>query len=436
MSDLNIQASELNEIIRNANPYLPEMLSARGKSIYFPQRGILAQAAEAKGKAVNATIGIALEDNGAPMCLDCISQAVIQDSNEIFPYAPSPGRPDIRATWKKMIYQKNPALKDIAISMPIVSCALTHGLSMCGYLFINEGDRFYTPDLLWENYQLMYENAYGTCFHTFPTFNLNNGFNVAGLKELLQTGPTGKRIVSLNFPNNPTGYTVSPAEAEQIRDVIYEAADAGNNIVIIIDDAYFGLVFEPGILTESIFPYLANLHERVLTIKIDGSTKEDYVWGFRVGFITYAIKGGTPALYTALEAKTAGAIRGNISNSPNISQALLNQAYNSRDYEAQKRQKYATLKRRYDQIKIILSTHPEYTNAWDPLPFNSGYFMCLKPKKVDPELVRKLLLKEYSTGVIVLNDVIRVAYSSTPFDKLETLFANIYQAIMRVENNN
>ena len=66
---MNPIAEELNEIILNANPNIHEMLSVKGKSLYFP-RGILSQGAEAKEKAFkyNATIGIATE-NGVPMHL-------------------------------------------------------------------------------------------------------------------------------------------------------------------------------------------------------------------------------------------------------------------------------------------------------------------------------------------------------------------------------
>ena len=48
----------------------------------------------------------------------------------------------------------------------------------------------------------------------------------------------------------------------------------------------FGLVYENGIFKESLFSKLADLHENVLAVKVDGATKEDYAWGFRVGFIT------------------------------------------------------------------------------------------------------------------------------------------------------
>ena len=49
---------------------------------------------------------------------------------------------------------------------------------------------------------------------------------------------------------------------------------------------------------------LAQAHQNILAIKIDGATKEEFVWGLRVGFITYGVKGGTKALYDALEQKT------------------------------------------------------------------------------------------------------------------------------------
>ena len=63
------------------------------------------------------------------------------------------------------------------------------------------------------------------------------------------------------------------------------------------------------------------------------------------------------------------------------------------------------------------------------MPFNSGYFMCVKPIGVTPEAVRQQLLAHYSTGVIVLSGLIRLAFSSVPFAKLEQLYANIHAAI-------
>ena len=424
---VNPQAEELNETILNNNPAILEMLSDKGKAIFFPKKGILAQTAEAKGKKINATIGIALEEDSSPLCLNSISKNISLEPKDAFPYAPSFGKPELRAQWKEMIVEKNPSLKKVKLSSPVVSNALTHGLSMVAYLFMNPGDQLIIPDLYWGNYNLILKNAYGVEFNTFELFK-DNAFNIEGLKDTLSKGK-GKKILLLNFPNNPTGYTPTEEESKQIVDAIKESARAGNSIVAIIDDAYFGLVYKDGILTTSIFAELANLHKNILAVKLDGATKEDYAWGFRVGFITYGVKGGNENLYEALEAKTAGAIRGNISNAPHLSQSLVLKAFTSPTYKKEKQEKYDLLKKRAETVAEILENNKEYEEYFQALPFNSGYFMCVRLKEgLDGEKIRQILLEKYSTGLIAVGNLLRVAFSSCPTAQLEELFKNIYEA--------
>ncbi len=425
--ELNAQAIELNEAIKKNNPALLDMLSERGKAIFFPKLGILSQSAEAKGKKINATIGIAVEDDGTPMRLKSIAKNVKLSPNDIFSYAPSSGKPELRKKWREMIYQKNPSLKS-EISSPVVTNALTHGLSMIGYLFADEDDKIISPDLYWENYDLIFQNAYGANLSLFQTFK-GKGFNIDGLKEKLLGNNPSKKIVILNFPNNPSGYTPTEEEVDQIVQAIKQSADEGNKIIAIIDDAYFGLVYQNGIFKESIFARLADINENILAIKIDGATKEDYVWGFRVGFITYGIKGGNAQIYSALEAKTAGAIRGNISNAPNISQSLVYNAFSSPKYGKEKKQKYNLLKKRFLTVVKTLKDHPEYKESFEALPFNSGYFMCIRLEDgIDSEGIRKKLLEKYDTGIIANGSVIRIAFSALKKELIPELFDNIYRA--------
>ena len=64
-----------------------------------------------------------------------------------------------------------------------------------------------------------------------------------------------------------------------------------------------------------------------------------------------------------------------------------------------------------------------------PLPFNSGYFMCVELKKgLDAEAVRQKLLTSYDTGVIALGNLIRVAFSAVREESIPQLFENIYSA--------
>jgi hypothetical protein len=142
---MNPQAESLNEIIRKESPVVYDLLSRRGREVFFPKKGILSQGAAARGKKIDATIGSAIEDDGSAMRLRSIANSINIPPDKVFPYAPSSGRPDIRKKWKEMILEKNPLLKGGSFSNPVVTLALTHGLSMLGYLFVDEERLLFFP---------------------------------------------------------------------------------------------------------------------------------------------------------------------------------------------------------------------------------------------------------------------------------------------------
>ncbi len=349
-------AEKLNKSIQSINDSVFALLSKYGRESYFPALGIMAQAAEAKDKAkkYNATIGIATE-GGIPMHLKCIKDLIPElSANEIFTYAPSPGVPALRTIWKEKLVKENPSLKGLPISNPLVTNALTHGLSLVGDLFIDQGDVVVLPYHFWENYELLYKTKLGAEFAFYDLYNDSGRFNASGFeKELVATAKAkGKAIAVLNFPNNPTGYSLYADEAKAIVDAVKKAAEFGN-IAIVADDAYYSLFFEENMLQESLFAQIAGCHEKVLAIKIDGATKEEFVWGLRVGFITFGAKcnGDASVLYNALEQKTSGCLRASVSNISMLSQSLVLKALSSPDFENQKNQKIEIMKSRAVEIK-------------------------------------------------------------------------------------
>lgn len=424
----NPLAESLNAELSANDCRVFNMLSQQGKAIFFPSKGILGQGAEAKGAEINATIGTALEDDGSPLTLPCV-QSALNLPKSSFLYSPSFGDPNLRSAWKEQIIRKNPSIQGKKFSSPVVTAALTHAISCAAYLFLDEGDEVILPDLYWDNYELVFENGKNAKLRTFNTFK-NGGFDTEALRNALQGN--GKKVLLLNFPNNPTGYTATEQEAEEIANILKETAEKGTPVVALLDDAYFGLVYEDGVYTESLFAKLADASENLLAVKLDGPTKEDYVWGFRVGFMSFAWKNASDAQLKAMEAKAAGVVRGNISNAPSISQKILLAAYQSENYLAEKQEKYNTLKKRYDCILEVFKNHPEYKETFEPMPFNSGYFMCIRPIGVEAETLRRKLIEDYSTGVIVLSGLVRLAFSSVPTEKIPLLFENIYQAILKL----
>jgi aspartate/methionine/tyrosine aminotransferase len=422
---MNNLADELNQTISKTS--IIDLFSDFGKRIYWPKKGILAQAADAKNKDINATIGIALEEDGSPMRLGFIDNMIDIPAQDVFPYAPGYGKPELRKKWRDFLIEKNPGLSGCSFSIPVVTNALTHGLSLAGDLFINPCDEIIIPAPYWGNYNLIFSERKGARIMKFPLFE-KDMFNLEGLDKMLSMG-SGKKVVILNFPNNPTGYSPTNDEVKNIIEVIKKNAE-NKKILVIIDDAYFGLVYEEGIAKESLFSSLCNLHENVLAVKIDGPTKEDYVWGFRIGFITFGMKGVLDDVYDALVQKVGGAIRSDISNCCHPSQSMLLKAFCDTDYKKVKAQKYDILKARYNKIKEILNQTDFESVGYKPFPFNSGYFMCLRLDKANAEDLRQKLLREYSTGIISIgDDIIRIAFSATPINRIQDLFSNINKAI-------
>ena len=419
---MNKLAIGLNKALGSA----AEFLSKAGKRMYFPYGGILGQSGEAKGCEINATIGMAFEEDGSPLVMKFFGDNLKLDK-KAFLYAGSFGLPKLREQWKEMEFKKNPSLNGVKFSNPVVTNALTHGIRIVAELFADTADELVCPDLFWDNYELIFQDAVGCKVRHFNTFK-KSAFDAEAMKKAL-LAPGQKKILILNFPNNPTGYTATIEDAKKIVAAVKAAAKAGKKIVIVCDDAYFGLVYEKGIHGESLFAEFATLDKNVLAVKLDGTTKEDYVWGLRVGFISFAFKGATDEQLKALEAKAAGNVRSCISNSSSIGQHLAIAAFADKGYAKQKKEKYAVLKARYLEIRKILKAHPEYAKNFEAMPFNSGYFMCVKPIGVDAEKVRKQLIAKYSTGAIVLSGLIRLAFSTIPKAKLAKLFANVNAAI-------
>lgn len=430
---MNYLAAQINDNMKQENIHTYEMLSKLGKSSYYP-KGILSQTDEANKKAhrFNATIGIATEGTD-PMHFDHIQKQFINyDPRDIYPYAPPSGKQNLREVWRDKLLIDNPSLHNQSFGLPIVTSALTHGLSIAADLFVDIQDSVILPDKYWGNYNFIFETRRGANILTYPLFDEKGQFNVKAFRDLLlKQKEKGKAVVLLNFPNNPTGYTPHLDEIEGIKSSINEAAQIGINVVTILDDAYFGLFYESSI-KESMFGQLAKLHKRILPIKIDGATKENYVWGLRVGFVTYA--SDSTIILDALEQKTKGIIRGTISSSSHLSQTIILNSLQSNDYPIEKQQKFTLMRKRALKVKEVLRNE-KYQKHWSYYPFNSGYFMCLKLNEIDAETLRVHLLNKYGVGTIAINNTdLRVAFSCVEEKDIEDLYDIIFNGIEDLAN--
>lgn len=422
---INPLAKELNDTL--AGSVVDALMSDMGRRLYFPN-GIISQGGEAAKDAhfANGTIGMAVAQ-GTPIELDSYKKNMPSlTPRETVAYAKTAGNPDLRALWKEKIIEKNPSLKNKQFSLPILVPGLTAVLSYVSDLFVDVDKPLLAADPCWDNYELIVAARRGAEFHQFKCFE-NGKFNIADLEAKMKADAEkyGSVRVILNFPQNPSGYSPTVSEAKEIVRVVREIAESGKKVLVLSDDAYFGLNYEDDIEPQSLFAYMADLHENVLAIKADGPTKEDFAWGFRAGFVTFASKGLSDAQYTALVTKFMAAIRSSVSCSSTPSQSLVMHALNDEAHNKQKIECRKMLQSRYDRVRNFVNTHT--SKVLEPLPFNSGYFMSFHVSTGKAEEIRKALLKEKGIGIIQIDShTLRVAFSSIDEDKIDSVYTSIY----------
>ncbi|PTG55114.1 hypothetical protein BU692_08780 [Staphylococcus chromogenes] len=429
---MNPLALSLNDELNRSNPIVLDMLSDLGKSMYYP-KGILTQSAEAKSADYNATIGMATTKNGKMYAASLYDMFNDMSTDEVFGYAPPQGMEPLRQLWRDKMLKENPELSEEAISMPVVTNALTHGLSLVGDLFVNENDVVLLPHHNWGNYKLVFGVRHKANIETYPIFDVDGHFTTDGLINKLEEVTQEKVIMVLNYPNNPTGYTPTQSEVQKMVSAIDQLGQRGVNVVVVVDDAYYGLFFEE-VYTQSIFTALTQLdNPHVLPVRLDGATKEFFAWGFRVGFMTFGLSDdSTKAI---LEAKLKGLIRSNNSSGASPSQAAVQHVLKNHDkFDHEIQQNIETLRARYEVTQEIVY-RDAYQSLWQPYDFNSGYFMALQVKQVNAETLRQHLLEKYSIGIISLNDQdIRIAFSCIEKEDIEHVFNTIAQAIQELQS--
>ena len=406
--------------------------SKLGENIILPQ-DVLIQSKETAAipGAINATIGIATSNKKA-MALPSINKVITEINNsEYLPYSPTPGLPKMRELWKEKILADNPSINKDFLSLPMVTTGITQGIDIAANLFSESGDALLLPNLFWQNYAQIYTIKLGNKIYKYNQFDENNEFSISNFKETLYSIKEDKISLILNFPNNPTGYTPSDAELNSLVDVIstYAKENKNKQLIIVSDDAYFGLFFEKNHKTPTLSAtYKLSENENCLIVKLDGITKEFYSWGLRVGFITYYTKNNE--LRKILLEKTQGYLRSTTSSPSNLSQQIAVRLLDNKQSLEEKEINDKIIKERYNELKQAISTE-QLDQLVRVLPFNSGYFFTIKlPSNINAHEFRLKFLNEYKYGVYSMDDEhIRIAFSCLDKELIPELINKFKQCI-------
>ena len=408
--------------------------SKLGENIILPQ-DVLIQSKETSAVvgAINATIGIATANKKA-MSLPSINKVITEISNsEYLPYSPTPGLPKMRELWKEKILADNPTINKDYLSLPMVTTGITQGIDIAANLFSEKKDALLLPNLFWQNYAQIYTIKLGNNIYKYNQFDENNNFSIENFKTALYSIKEDKISLILNFPNNPTGYTPSDDELTKLVEVIdiFAKEHPSKQLIIVSDDAYFGLFFEDNHRTPTLSAtYKLAENSNCLIVKLDGITKEFYSWGLRVGFITYYTKDDT--LRKTLLEKTQGFLRSTTSSPSNLSQQIALRLLENKQALLEKEENDSIIQDRYNELKLAISKENLATLV-TVLPFNSGYFFTIKlPTTINAHEFRLKFLNEYKYGVYSMDDEhVRIAFSCLDKELIPELISKFKECIQK-----
>jgi len=418
--------TEINSLLKEGAPELFSALSPLGQRVYFPP-DVPAQSAEARGKELNGTIGQITDGHGGAVPLPALAAGLsglsAEDLSRSLLYSPVEGIPEVRQRWRT--WQRRGVAADLPSSLPLVTAGLTHSLSILADLFGGEGRAVAIPRPFWGNYRQVFATRTGAEVRTAPAY-VDGRYNTRAIAEALEGLPEGEPAVAiLNLPSNPGGYSLTVEERGEVRRCLLDVAGR-RPLVVICDDAYAGLVFEPHIPCESLFWELIGAHPNLVPVKVDGGTKEFSFFGGRVGFLTFACAPDSEVA-RALESKMKTLVRSTIGSPVATSQVLLLQALRTEGVEAQVEAVRLLLEERYHALKKALAqVDPGLLTV---LPSNSGCFALVElPEKLGltAEQVRRHLLDHHGTGLISIEPrYLRIAHCSVDAAALPELVRRV-----------
>lgn len=412
-------AQALNDTLARHHPAAAACLSPLGRGLFFP-RGIPSQSAEARGCAINATIGQVTDGHGGALALPAVLAGLgALDRDEAVLYTAQGGRRDLRELWARHIAADAPAAP-VPISLPVVAAGLTHGLELAASLFAGPDTPVLLPDPFWGNYTAIFERLHDARLVPYRLVRQQRGpqgwLDLDSLRGAI--GALDRPgVLVMNFPSNPLGY--SPTR-DEVPALIAAVADTPHPLTVICDDAYQGMWWEDEVYPHSLFHALAGLDPaRVLAVKVDGATKELFYFGGRVAFLTFGAR--DPAAQ-ALEEKGRAIARATVSVVSSTSQAVMAHALRDPSLPAQQEHVREHLRRRYHALQQGLAEA-----GLRSLPFNSGMFAVVQVDG-DPEAIRQALLRE-GVGVVSLPEIgaLRLSYGSVATEDVPRLV----QAIAR-----
>jgi len=390
--------------------------------------GLAAKAKDAidkygKDKVIDSTLGALADDEGNLICLETVySELKSLPNADIAAYAQVAGQPDfLEAVQDACFRGYKPDAYIRAVATPGGTGAVRHAI--CNYT--NPGDSILVCDWFWSPYVTISEE-FGRTVTNYELFNDKGEFNIISFKdkfeELLKKQ---KRLVTIiNTPaNNPTGYSLSDEEWDEVLNIAKEnAKDPENRIVLCVDSAYIDYA-GIGMERRKFFTKFSSLPDNVFVIVAYSMSKGYTMYGLRSGAAI-----GISSNKDIAEEFYYSAMHANRSNWSNGTRAAMSVMTNI----AKSPEKTKAYEEEVNKTKIMLRKRADaFVEAskeagLEILPYRDGFFVsipCSNAKQASEELIKENLF------VVPLKKGLRFAVCAVSEEKCRISPAKIKKAL-------
>lgn len=394
--------------------------------------GLAAKAKEALDKygienVIDSTLGALVDDNGNLICLDTVySELKSLPNADIAAYAQVAGQPDFLEAIQDACFKGyKPDAYIKAVATPGGTGSVRHAI----WNYTNPGDSILVCDWFWAPYVTISEE-FGRTVTNYELFNEKGEFNIISFKEKFEDLlKKQKRLVTIiNTPaNNPTGYSLSDEEWDEVLNIAKEnAKDPENRIIIVVDVAYIDYA-GIGMERRKFFTKFSNLPDNIFIIVAHSMSKGYTMYGMRSGAAI-----GISSNQDIADEFYFSAMHANRANWSNGTRAAMSVMTNiakdpkkTKAYEAEVDKTKTMLRNR---AKAFVEASKEA--GLEILPYRDGFFVsipCSNAKKASEELIKENLF------VVALKKGLRFAVCAVSEEKCRISPAIIKKVLDNLE---
>jgi aspartate/tyrosine/aromatic aminotransferase len=370
-------------------------------------------------KVIKSVIGSLFDENENFFVFPVVEKVFRElPKNELFNYASGiTGSNEYKEEVKKNVFGSHIGAFDNSFVSVVATAGGTGAVGNAFKGYMDEGQCVLLPNIAWESYTLI-AKANGLEYEEYNLFK-NNKFDIDDLRErtLRLVNKHKKVLILLNDPcHNPTGYSLSYDEWQEITELLKEASKIGD--VILVDDiAYLDYDFRGREKAREHFKLFVGLPDNVLSIIVFSISKSFTCYGLRLG-AEIAITSSKKVIndFDKVADVLCRATWSNVTRSAmSLFVKIQTDRELSKQFEKENEEIIELLKKRANNFleeakKVKL----------DVLPYKSGFFLTVP---VAPQLVDRVIdeLKKKNVYILKLATGLRVALCSIPSEKCKLL---------------